>query len=258
MRMLLSAFRFVAGMSVLIFAALLQLAILLLLLPSRIARIRSSIIFARMVGRPLLWVIGYRMEVSGREHLDPKRPAIYVVNHASLGDFFIGASLIPYGTVGVVKKQIVSYPFVGQVYMLSGHPRIDRGQHAAAVQSMKDLAALVRGAGLSIYLSPEGTRSRTGRLLPFKKGWVHLAIQTGLPVVPIVVHDAHRAWRPDSLDLTGGRVRVEVLPAEDTSAWTADDTDAAVAQIRAIYLSHLGPDQLPLEEEDSEDLAAEA
>jgi 1-acyl-sn-glycerol-3-phosphate acyltransferase len=246
MRVLLSAFRVVAGMSVVIVAAILQLCIYVLLLPSRIARIRSSIIFARLVGKPLLWLIGYKLTVSGAEHLDPKRPAIYVVNHASLGDFFIATAIMPYGTVGVVKKQVVAYPFVGQVYMLSGHLRIDRGQHAEAVQSMKDLAALVRRAGLSIYLSPEGTRSRDGRLKSFKKGWVHLAIQTGLPIVPIIVHDAHKAWRPDSLDVHGGRVRVEVLPAEDTSSWSPDDTDAAVEQIHAIYRAHLGPDQLPL------------
>ncbi len=252
MRQLLSAFRVVVGMSVVIVAALLQLCIYVVLLPSRVARIRSSIIFARLIGRPLLWLIGQKLEVTGAEHLDAGRPAIYVVNHASLGDFFIAASLIPYGTVGVVKKQVVAYPFVGQVYLLSGHLRIDRGQHAEAVQSMKDLASLVRRAGLSIYLSPEGTRSRDGRLKSFKKGWVHLAIQTGLPVVPIIVHDAHKAWRPDSLDLHGGRVRVEVLPAEDTSGWSPDDTDAAVEQIRAIYVSHLGPDQLPLLEAEDE------
>jgi len=245
MGVLISSFRVVVGMTVVMIAALLQVVIYLLLLPSRVARIRSSIVFARVVGRPCLWLVGCRLELTGGRHLDPARPAIYVVNHASLLDFFIAAAIMPCGTVGVVKKQVVAYPFIGQVYLLSGHLRIDRGQHDAAVRSMKALATLVRRARLSIYLSPEGTRSRDGRLRAFKKGWVHLALQTGLPVVPIIVHHAHQVWRPDSLSLRGGRVRVEVLPAVDTSSWSADDTDAAVEQIHALYRGHLSADQLP-------------
>lgn len=245
MRIALNALRVLVGFLVVGLAAMLQLTIYVALLPWRGARIRSSIVFARLIGAPGLWLTGCRLRVEGREHLDSSRPAIYVVNHASLLDFFIAARLIPAGTVGIVKKQVVAYPFVGQVYLLSGHLRIDRDDRDAAVASMKHLAAMVRRWRLSPYMSPEGTRSRSGRLLSFKKGFVHLALQTGLPVVPLVVHGAHRVWRPDGLNLTGGEVRVQVLPAVDTSGWSADRTAEAAAQIRALYLAHLGPDQLP-------------
>jgi len=241
------AIKLVVGLLIVLVAALLQTVLLLVLLPSRVARIRSCIVFARAVGVSSLWLVASRLTVSGREHLDSLRRAIYVVNHVSLLDFFIALRLLPYGTVGIVKRQIVHYPFIGQMMFLAGHLRIDREDRAEAVTSMRALAEFVRRGRLSIYMSPEGTRSRSGRLLPFKKGLAHLAIQTGLPIVPLIVHGAHKAWRPDSLSLLGGPIHVEVLPAVDTSSWSADRTGEAMEQLHALYVEHLSPDQRPEE-----------
>ena len=237
--------RMAAGLSVLAAAAVMQLIILLVLLPSRLARVKSCIFFARFVGVCSLKILGCRMNVSGGEHLDSDRPAIYIVNHTSIVDLFVGMSLMPYRCVGIAKKEIVYYPFFGQIYLLSGHLRIDRGTRESAVASMNTLGELVQKGKLSILMSPEGTRSRDGRLLPFKKGFVHLAMQTGLPVVPIIIHGAHLSWRADSMAVHGVTVRVEVLPAIDTSGWTAETTGQAVEQIHAIYRGRLSADQLP-------------
>jgi len=225
-------------------AAALQTLILLALLPCRQARIRSCVVFERIVGVSCLWLIGCRLSVSGREHLDRGRPAIYVINHTSLIDLFIVARLIPGSAVGVAKKEIVRYPFIGQMYLLTGHFRLDRGRHGAAVASLKSLGVLVRTHGLSIVMAPEGTRARDGRLQPFKKGMVHLALQTGLPVVPIVLQGAHRVWRSDTLSLRGGQVTVAVLPAVSTAHWSALGTDEALDEIQAAYRRTLPRDQL--------------
>lgn len=243
---LLAVFRLTTGLAVVAGASVLQAVILLFLLPSRTARIRSSIVFERLTGHACLWLSGCKVELEGREHLDPSRPAIYVVNHTSIMDLFIALKYMPYGCVGVVKKQVIFYPFFGQLYLLTGHLRIDRGNHVGAVASMKSLAELVRKARLSIFISPEGTRSRDGRLLPFKRGMAHLALQTGLPIVPIVVVGAYGAWRSDSLAVRGGSIRVKVLPAVDTSAWTAERSAEATEEIHRIFRSHLPPDQLPV------------
>ena len=237
--------RMVAGLSVLAFAAVMQLIILLVLLPSRLARVKSCIFFARFVGVCSLKILGCRMTVSGAEHLDSDRPALYIVNHTSIVDLFVGMSLMPFRCVGIAKKEIIYYPFFGQLYLLSGHLRIDRGSRQAAVASMKELGDLVQRGKLSILMSPEGTRSRDGRLLPFKKGFVHLAMQTGLPVVPIIIHGAHLSWRADSMAVHGVTVRVEVLPAVDSSKWSAETTELAVEQIHALYRGRLSADQLP-------------
>ena len=246
---LFTATRLVLGLTVVAFAALLQTIILLALLPSRSARIRSCIVIERIVGYSCTWLSGCHPTVHGREHLDGKRPAIYVVNHTSISDLFIVLSLIPSTTVGVAKKEIVCYPFFGQVYLLSGHLRIDRSNREAAAASMRALGKLVHEYNLSVVMSPEGTRSRDGRLQPFKKGLVHLAMQTGLPIVPMVIHGAHRAWRPDSLAIRPQQVRVDILPAVSTTHWSSKSTDDAVDEIHAIYRRELQQSDIELYDE---------
>jgi len=243
---LVAAIRFTIGFAVVALATVLQTLVLLVLLPSRIARIRSCFVFERIVGYSCCWLAGGHLTISGGEHLDGRRPAIYVVNHTSLLDLFIVMRIVPGSAVGIVKKEVVRYPFFGQMYLLCGHLRLDRGRHAAAVASMQAVGELVCTHKLSIVMSPEGTRARDGRLLPFKKGLVHLALQTSLPVVPIIVRGAHRAWRSDSLALRTAEVFVDVLPEVSTLHWSAENTDAALEEIHAIYRRELPPDQLPL------------
>ncbi len=245
MKVLASILRLVTGLTVFAAAAILQTMILLVLLPSRVARIRSCMFFARTVGYSCTWLSGARLTLTGREHLDGRRPAIYVINHTSIIDLLLVMRIMPSSAVGVVKKEVVLYPFFGQMYLLTGHLRLDRGQHASAVASMRTLGDFVRRSRLSIVMSPEGTRARDGRLLPFKKGLVHLALQTGLPLVPIVIHGAHRIWRSDSLQVSGAAVKVEVLPAISTSHWTADRIDEALEEIHGVFRRHLPEDQRP-------------
>ncbi|MFH1532439.1 MAG: lysophospholipid acyltransferase family protein [Pseudomonadota bacterium] len=241
-----TSIRVVLGLTVVAVAAMLQTAILLALLPSRRARIRSCIVFERIVGYSCTWLTGCRLTLSGREHLDSSRPAIYVANHTSIVDLFIMLRIMPGSAVGIAKKEVVRYPFFGQMYLLTGHLRLDRGRHGVAIASLKALGELVQAHGLSIAMAPEGTRARDGRLQPFKKGMVHLALQTGLPVVPIIIQGAHRVWLSDTLTLRPAEVVVEVLPAVSTAHWSAEDTDGAVDEIHAIYRNALPSDQLPL------------
>jgi len=195
------------------------MSVCVVLLPWRIARIKTCNYYGKVAGRMVMWMSGCELTITGVEHLDPTRPAIYVSNHTSMIDAFLAMFLSPVGTVGVVKKQILYYPFFGQLYFLSGHLRIDRANRESARASMADLASFVGAHSLSIYLWPEGTRSRTGQLLPFKKGVYHLAKQTGLPLVPIVVEGAHEAWVKGSMKVARVPIRVSILPAIDTSDW---------------------------------------
>jgi len=170
-----SAIKLVGGLAVVGAASLMQTAILLALLPSRTARIRSCIIYERLVGYSVSWLIGCRISIIGKENLNFRRPAIYVFNHTSIADLFITLRILPFGTVGVMKKEIVRYPFFGQVYLLTGHLRVDRSRQNLAISQMRSLGEFVRDRKLSIIMSAEGTRSKDGRLLPFKKGIAHMA-----------------------------------------------------------------------------------
>lgn len=238
--------KLIAGL-VLMFVFVMTWAVLLTpLLPFRVVRIKLCNYFGKVAGRTMMWLSACPLTIEGRERLDPSRPALYVSNHTSILDVFMGMWFAPVGTVGVAKKQVVWYPLLGQLYLLSGHLRIDRGNSSKAVRSLQRLADYVRRHELSIWMWPEGTRSRDGRLLPFKKGIVHLAVQTGLPVVPVVVEGAHRAWEKGSLALARVPIRVRVLEAIDTSGWDLARIEEHLAEIHEAFRRALPNDQQPL------------
>lgn len=221
------------------------LVALFALLPSRPARIKVGNVYGSFIGKGCAWLTGSRYTIAGREHADPSRPAIYVANHASMIDIFLGAWLSPTGTCGVAKKEIVFYPFFGQFYWLAGHLRIDRGNRDSAVASLTSLAELVKRHALSIFIWPEGHRSRDGRLRPFKKGAFHLALSTGLPIVPMVIAGSHRGWEVHSLRLCRADVDVTFLPPIDTSGWSRDTLDEHIAEVERTFAAALPPDQKP-------------
>lgn len=237
--------RLTIGFFVFSFATTVCMLVCALLLPFRTARIKTCNYYGKFAGRFVMWISGCPLTIEGEEHLDASRPAIYVSNHTSLMDAFMAMFLSPVGTVGVVKKQILYYPFFGQLYFLSGHLRIDRANREAAKRSMKELSDFVSENQLSIYVWPEGTRSRSGRLLPFKKGVYHMAKQTGLPIVPIVIEGAHRAWVKNSMRIARVPIKITVLPAIDTSSWDDDHIDEQLESVRSHYVDVLPDDQQP-------------
>lgn len=242
--------KIIVGLLVLSTGAAVFGLICVLLLPFRIARIKACNYFGHTVGRAMVWVSGSRLTWVGAENLDPNRPAIYVSNHTSALDVFLGMWLSPVGTVGIAKKEVIYYPFLGQLYYLSGHLRIDRSSPRTAVVSMRELAEYVQSKQLSIYIWPEGTRSKSGRLQrPWKKGVGHLALQTGLPIVPVIVKGAHKAWKKGKLEIVGVDVEVEILPAIDTSDWTKRTLTERLAEIEQAFEDALPEDQKPLVEE---------
>ena len=246
MEQIKSVFKILGGVLSLSVITPIIIAHLILMLPFRLRRIRACNYYGHVVGRYLVWITGSKVDLHGKERLNPDRPAIYVANHASILDIFLAVWLAPVGTVGVGKKEVVYYPFFGQAYFLSGHLLVDRGNNAKAIQSLNRLVKVVRKNRLSIFIWPEGTRSRSGRLLNFKKGVAHLAIQTGLPVVPLVFHGTHKCWEKNSLKLIGVPVRVDVLPEIETTNWKLETIRDHLAQIRQAFIDVLPPDQKPI------------
>lgn len=237
---LLSCLAFMA-VAVAVFATLVLLA-----LPSRSLRIRICNVFGHVAGRGCLWIAGIDVPEGAAEVARRDHPAIYISNHTSMLDIFVGIWLAPVGTVGVAKKQVVYYPFFGQLYAISGHILLDRANRQNAVEALADTARIIKQYGIGVWLWPEGTRARDGRLLPFKKGFGHLAIATGLPVVPMVVTGAHRAMRKNSLLIQPTRVNIQTLPAIKTDDWTLDNLDAKIAEVYAIFDAALPHDQKAL------------
>jgi 1-acyl-sn-glycerol-3-phosphate acyltransferase len=219
--------------------------ILVVLLPWRVARIHVTNRFGSIIGRSVMWWSGCRVTVLGQENVGADRPAIYACNHTSILDAFTTIWLTPRGTVGVAKKEVLYYPFYGQAWWLAGHVFVDRSRTERAKAALRSSATFIRDKGLHLCILPEGTRSRTGRLLPFKKGIIHLALETRLPIVPMVTIGLENVWKRGTLGIAPAEVTIVFLPPISTASWSEDRIDEHVEELRAPFLGRLLPEQLP-------------
>ncbi|XP_038973318.1 1-acyl-sn-glycerol-3-phosphate acyltransferase-like isoform X2 [Phoenix dactylifera] len=218
--------------------------IMLVLLPWPYARIRQGNLYGHVTGRMLMLILGNPITIEGSEFSNTR--AIYICNHASLIDIVLIMWLIPKGTVMIAKKEIIWYPLLGQIFALANHLRIDRSNQSTAIESIKEVAREIVKKNLSLIIFPEGTRSKTGRLLAFKKGFVHIALQTRLPIVPMVLTSTHLAWRKNSLRVRPTPLTVKYLPPIKTDDWEAEKVNDYVEMVHALYVDHLPESQKPL------------
>jgi lysophosphatidate acyltransferase len=210
---------------------------LLLLLPSRVARVRFTCRCARLFGGTFTWVTGVRTRWECPEDLPP---AIYLCNHASSLDFFVVMTHVPRNTCCVGKRELLYIPFLGPFYALGGHLLIDRRNPERAHASMARAAAFVRANGMNVWLAPEGTRSKDGTLGEFKKGFVHTAIATGLPVVPVLLHGFAERWPLGTWRVVPGEAVMEVLSPIDTTEWSIETATEHAASVREVFVGGLG------------------
>ena len=188
-------------------------------------------------------LIGLNLVVRGEENLWAKRPAVFVFNHQSKADVVIIARLLRRDFAGVGKKEIKNTPIIGKTLELAGTVFIDRDNATSAIEAMRPLVDAMRNAGKSVVIAPEGTRTVSPRLAPFKKGAFHLAIQAGVPIVPIVIHNSGDVAPKGDFVFRPATVEVDVLPPIDTSSWSAQTIEEHVAAVRHLFQLTLGQEQ---------------
>jgi len=155
---------------------------------------------------------GIRRELVGWEALpvdlrDASAPAVFIGNHTSLFDPPLMISILPCHPVFMAKRELARVPFLGWVIWLAGFIFIDRDRRGSARRSLHMAAARIR-AGQSIVAFPEGTRSRDGQLLPFKKGAFALAFEAGVPVVAFAIHGGPEILPKGTWRVKGGPYRI--------------------------------------------------
>jgi 1-acyl-sn-glycerol-3-phosphate acyltransferase len=205
---------------------------------------RTTIVFrlGRLWARAHLKVMGIAPVYSGLEHAEGLAPRIFLANHLSALDIWVLAAVLPVTTRFVSKRTIFWIPVLGQAMAVAGFIAIDRQDRASAIRSLSGAVGPIRN-GASIILFPEGTRSRDGRLARFKRGAFHLALEAGVPVVPVAISGTHHVIRPRSIVVRPGPVHVTFAPPIDAAAF-AGNPDGLMAKVRSEIASRLPADQL--------------
>jgi putative phosphoserine phosphatase / 1-acylglycerol-3-phosphate O-acyltransferase len=176
---------------------------------------------------------GVKLNVTGEENLWAARPAVFIFNHTNNFDAFIMSKLLRVNYTGVAKKELENHPIMGPVGRLMKVAFIDRGDAKKAIETMKSVVDLAKD-GISIVIAPEGTRSQKG-LLPFKKGAFHMAMEAGIPIVPVVLRNADDIGARDAIFMRPGTVDVMVLPPISVADWTRADLNERVEAVRDLY-----------------------
>jgi putative phosphoserine phosphatase/1-acylglycerol-3-phosphate O-acyltransferase len=192
-----------------------------------------------VVGTELaLAAAGVTLDVQGEQNLWSQRPAIFVFNHQSQLDMPIMGALLRKDFTGVAKQSLQANPVFGPIGYLARVAFIDRSDPEAAREALEPVVQALR-QGTSLAVAPEGTRSGPGELLPFKKGPFHMAIQGGVPMVPVVIRNAGEIMQPHSYMINPGTVDVVVLPPVDTSTWTTETVDEHRDSVRQMFVDTL-------------------
>jgi len=150
---------------------------------------------------------GVRVQAEGLEHLRSGQNYIYMSNHVSNLDPPILIRYIPGRTSVMVKKELFKYPILGQAMHMGSLVPVDRGNRDAGIDAVNDAKKAIQ-QGLSMMIYIEGKRSFDGKLLPFKKGPFYLAIECGIPVVPVTIVGTFEAMPKGRFAVKPGLVRL--------------------------------------------------
>lgn len=189
--------------------------------------------WSRMICR----TVGARVGVCGAEHLRAGASYVFLSTHQSYMDIPVMLGYLPAQLRIAAKREVFQIPFLGWHMRRGGHISINRSSTQEAVESLRRAASEIR-PGISVFLYPEGTRSRDGALQPFKKGGFKFALQTGLPVVPVAIVGTRALLPRDSIIFRPGPVEMFIGEPIPTDGLTDDDAPSLMRKVREEMTSH--------------------
>ncbi|PWB35963.1 1-acyl-sn-glycerol-3-phosphate acyltransferase [Pseudomonas sp. SDI] len=191
----------------------------------------NSRLFARIYGWPATWLMRLDVQAEVGPLFDQPPGCVIVANHQSNYDLFVLGHVVPPRTVCIGKKSLKWVPLFGQLFWLGGNVLIDRGNAYQARRAMQTTTRTLQEQNTSIWIFPEGTRNPADLLNPFKKGAFHLAVEAGVPIVPVCV--SRYAKRVKLNSWRRSKVIIRSLAPIATAGLTHQDVPALMEQCRA-------------------------
>ncbi|HPK53817.1 MAG TPA: lysophospholipid acyltransferase family protein [Smithellaceae bacterium] len=190
---------------------------------------------ANLWAKVLLLISNTKVEIIGKENILRNKPQIFMANHQSDFDILIVLGYIPGQFRWIAKKELFHIPIFGAAMRNAGYIEIDRHDHAKALQSLDEAAMRIR-EGKSVMSFPEGTRSPDGEIKMFKQGVFHLAIKSGVPVVPVSIVGSGKIMPKRSLKVTPGKVKLVIAKPIDIRNYTLENRHELIAHVRQIII----------------------
>jgi 1-acyl-sn-glycerol-3-phosphate acyltransferase len=185
-----------------------------------------------------LAMVGVKVDVKGLEHLDPAQPYIFTPNHQSFIEVPLFVTYLGRNPGYLAKKEVFKYPVFGPGIRMMGVIPVDRSNSPAAVESAKQATRNIR-RGKSFMVYPEGTRSKDGTLLPFKKGAFMMAIEAGVPIVPVTVSGATKIMPKGEFKLFPSTVHLIIHEPISTKDYSKENVSDLMQRTRAKIYSAL-------------------
>ncbi len=182
-------------------------------------------------------ILGLKIEVSGLENVEPGRSYVYMANHLSFLDGPLLFYVIPQRVRVILKKSVFRIPIVGPGMRFVGFVPVDRKRASGGKRSIDEAARMMKGRGYSFLIFPEGTRSRTGKLQPFKRGGFFLALAAQVPIVPITIKGTFELMPKGRIFPRRGLIRVIFHPPVETAGRTVEDIPALLEAVRQAIAS---------------------
>ncbi len=190
-------------------------------------------IVARIWARSLLFASRIRVTVKGLSNIDPKRSFIYMSNHQSNFDIPVLLAYLPVQFRWIAKNELFKIPIFGYAMKRAGYISIDRSGRKSTLQSIRNAAEIIRN-GVSVIIFPEGTRSQDGNLKSFKNGGFVLAVDSGVPIIPIIIHGTWQIMSKNQLRIKPGRVFLEIQKPVESSNFSRKTKNDLLEKVRQI------------------------
>ena len=188
---------------------------------------------ARIWARGILFVSRIKVTVNGLANIDPTQSYVYMSNHQSNFDIPVLLAYLPVQFRWLAKAELFKIPIFGRAMRGAGYVKIDRFNQEAAFESINEAARKMKN-GVSVMIFPEGTRSLDGNLRSFKKGGFIMAVDAGVPIVPVVIKGTWPIMDKSSLRINTGEVSLNIETPIATTDYTRENKDDLIQSVRAV------------------------